>query len=211
MRFLYIILIASFLSGQDQLFEESNLSFAKALAMEKNNDIENAIQIYEKILKEDPFNQPSYFQLKNIYNKNSDYKSAINLINSWLENNPHDLQSELALGEIYFQSQQKEAALKIWERFEQNKLSNKTTYRLLFHTYARFGQINRMESLVKKGRTRFKEPHFFAIDLANYYQSRQTFDRSLNEYLILIFNQPQFLRYATDRILIMSDDTTIIS
>ena len=208
MRFLYIILIARFLSGQDQLFEERNLSFAKALAMEKNNDIENAIQIYEKILKDNPFNQPSYFQLKNIYNKNSDYKSAINLINSWLENNPHDLQSELALGEIYFQSQQKEAALKIWERFEQNKLSNKTTYRLLFHTYARFGQINQMESLVKKGRTRFKEPHFFAIDLANYYQSRQTFDRSLNEYLILIFNQPQFLRYATDRILIMSDDTT---
>ena len=114
MRFLYIILIARFLSGQDQLqlFEERNLSFAKALAMEKNNDIENAIQIYEKILKDDPFNQPSYFQLKNIYNKNSDYKSAINLINSWLKNNPHDLQSELALGEIYFQSQQKETAIK---------------------------------------------------------------------------------------------------
>ena len=208
MRFFYLILIIGVSFGQNQIFEERNLSFTKAMAMEKNNDLENAIQIYKNILEDDPFNQPSYFQLKNIYNKKSDYESAINLINNWLKNNPDDLQSELALGEIYFQNQQKETALKIWGEFEKNKLSNKTTYRLLFHIYARFGQVSKMESLVRKGRARFKEPHFFAIDLANYYQSRQTFDRSLNEYLILIYNQPQFIRYATDRILVMSDDTT---
>ena len=67
-----------------------------------------------------------------------------------MKNNPNDLQSELALGEIYFQNQQKDTALKIWKEFGENKLSNKTTYRLLFHTYARFGQVNEMESLVKE-------------------------------------------------------------
>ena len=69
------------------------------------------------------------------------------------------------------------------------------------------GKLMKWNHWLRKGRSRFKEPHFFAIDLANYYQSRQTFDRSLNEYLILIFNQKQFLSYATDRILVMSDDT----
>jgi len=208
MKFFYIILITSILFGQNQMFKEKNLSFVKAMAMEKNNDIDNAIQIYKSILNDDPFNQPSYFQLKNIYNKKSDYESAISLTNNWLKNNPNDLQSELSLGEMYFQNQQKDTALKIWKEFGENKLSNKTTYRLLFHTYARFGQVNEMELLVKEGRSRFKEPHFFAIDLANYYQSRQTFDRSLNEYLILIFNQKQLLSYVTDRILVMSDDTS---
>jgi tetratricopeptide (TPR) repeat protein len=65
-----------------------------------------------------------------------------------------------------------------------------------------------MESLAQEGRERFDEPHLFAIDLANYYQSRQTYDRSLREYLTLIRYQKQYLRYTTDRILIMSDDTT---
>ena len=120
--------------------------------MEQNNDIDNAIQIYNRILKDDPFNQPSYFQLKNIYNKKNDYESAINLINNWLVNNPNDLQSELALGELHFHNQQKDLALRIWKDFQKNKLSNKTTYRLLFHTYARFGQVDEMESLVKGGR-----------------------------------------------------------
>ena len=63
-----------------------------------------------------------------------------------------------------------------------NKLSNKTTYRLLFHNYARFGLVKQMELLANKGRINFEEPHFFAIDLANYYQSRQTFDRALNAF-----------------------------
>ena len=44
--------------------------------------------------------------------------------------------------------------------------------------------------------------------LANYYQSRQAYDRALRELIILIQNQKQYLRYATDRILIMSDDTS---
>ena len=51
MRFFYIILIARFLFGQDQIFEERNLSFAKALAMEKNNDIENEFKYMKRYLR----------------------------------------------------------------------------------------------------------------------------------------------------------------
>ena len=49
MKFFYIILITSILFGQNQMFKEKNLSFVKAMAMEKNNDIDNAIQIYKSI------------------------------------------------------------------------------------------------------------------------------------------------------------------
>ena len=208
MKFFYLILILCGLSAQNNNIKEEQLLFSKAMAMEQNNNTDNAINIYKSILRKDPFHQPSYFQLKNIFTNQNDYESAIDLINNWLVNNPHDLQSELALGAIYFQSQQQNVALKIWGKFENNKLSNKTTYRLLFHTYARFGLVKQMELLANKGRINFEEPHFFAIDLANYYQSRQTFDRALNEYMVLIINQSQFLRYTTDRILVMSNDTT---
>ena len=63
-----------------------------------------------------------------------------------------------------------------------------------------------MESIALEGREKFNEPHFLSIDLASYYQSRQTFDRALNELMILMLYQKQYIRYATDRILIMSDD-----
>jgi len=176
------------------------------MRFERSGDILKAKDIYSKILNNQPTHQPSFFQLKNIYSKNNNIESGIELINQWLLYNPTDYQTMLSLGEFYFKNQEKTKANEIWDDFRDNKLSNKTMYRLLFHTYVKFGQTESMEFLSEKGRKEFNEPYFLAIDLANYYQSRQSYERSLQELMILIRHQKQYLRYATDRILLMSDD-----
>ena len=206
---LAIILIIIFtikLNGQIQVIPEGESAFIQATKIERSGNIEDAEKIYKRILLNQPSHQPSYFQLKNIYKKNGDSKSGIILIETWLINNPNDHQSQLALGEFYFRNQQQDKAIEIWTDFRETKLINKTMFRLLFHTYVKFGQTESMESIALKGREKFNEPHFLSIDLASYYQSRQTFDRALNELMILMLYQKQYIRYATDRILIMSDD-----
>ena len=206
---LAIILIIIFtikLNGQIQVIPEGESAFIQATKIERSGNIEYAEKIYKRILLNQPSHQPSYFQLKNIYTKNGDSKSGIILIETWLINNPNDHQSQLALGEFYFRNQQQAKAIEIWTDFRETKLINKTMFRLLFHTYVKFGQTESMESIALKGREKFNEPHFLSIDLASYYQSRQTFDRALNELMILMLYQKQYIRYATDRILIMSDD-----
>ena len=206
---LAIILIINFtikLNGQIQVIPEGESAFIQATKIERSGNIEDAEKIYKRILLNQPSHQPSYFQLKNIYTKNGDSKSGIILIETWLINNPNDHQSQLALGEFYFRNQQQAKAIEIWNDFKETKLINKTMFRLLFHTYVKFGQTESMESIALKGREKFNEPHFLSIDLASYYQSRQTFDRALNELMILMLYQKQYIRYATDRILIMSDD-----
>ena len=208
MKHLWPLLIIVQLTAQIEVLPEGQAAFVQAMAMEQSGNLDGAIQIYNQILNGDPNNQPAYFQLKNIYSKTGDPASGIPLIKNWMKNHPENLQSELTLGEFYFRNQEQEKALEIWRHFRKTKLTNQTTYRLLFHTYIRFGQTEAMESLVRDGRDQFNEPHFLAIDLANYYQSRQTYDRSLREYLTLIRHQKQYLRYATDRILLMSDDST---
>ena len=208
MKHLWPLLIIVQLTAQIEVLPEGQAAFVQAMAMEQSGNLDGAIQIYNQILNGDPNNQPAYFQLRNIYSKTGDPASGIPLIKNWLKNHPEDLQSELTLGEFYFRNQEQEKALEIWRHFRKTKLTNQTTYRLLFHTYIRFGQTEAMEFLVRDGRDQFNEPHFLAIDLANYYQSRQTYDRSLREYLTLIRHQKQYLRYATDRILLMSDDST---
>ena len=206
---LAIILIIIFtikLNGQIQVIPEGESAFIQATKIERSGNIEYAEKIYKRILLNQPSHQPSYFQLKNIYTKNGDSKSGIILIETWLINNPNDHQSQLALGEFYFRNQQQGKAIEKWNDFRETKLINKTMFRLLFHTYVKFGQTESMESIALEGREKFNEPHFLSIDLASYYQSRQTFDRALNELMILMRYQKQYIRYATDRILIMSDD-----
>lgn len=211
LKFAAFISTVSFflpVNAQDQIFEEAEPRFIQAMKLERMGNVDQAAEIYQKILTKTPNHQPSYFQLKNIYNKNGEFSLGIQLIKSWLQLHPSDHQSELSLGEFYFRDQQQENALKIWKNFEAERLSNKTMFRLLFHTYVKFGQTDSMELLSLKGREKFKEPYFLAIDLANYYQSRQSYDRALRELMILVQHQKQYMRYATDRILIMSDDTT---
>ena len=196
------------LHGQIEVIPEGESAFIQAMKMERSGNTENAEKIYKKILENQPSHQPSYFQLKNIYSINGDLESGIMLIEAWLISNPNDHQSELALGEFYYRNQEQSKAIEIWNKFSETKLNNKTMFRLLFHTYVKFGQTNSMELLSLKGRTKFEEPFFLAIDLANYYQSRQTFDRALRELMILVRHQKQYMQYATDRILIMSDDNS---
>ncbi len=206
MKILIYIIASSVMIGQIKVIPQGKTAFTQAMAMERAGNISEAKSIYAKILEDNPKHQPSFFQIRSIFTREADYDSAILLVKSWLKNNPNDLQSILTLGEYYFRDQQKDKALEIWEEFYQTKLDNKTTYRLLFHTYARFGQVIAMEKLAQVGREVFSEPHLFAIDLANYYQSRQTYNRSLREYMILVEHQKQYLQYITDRILVMSDD-----
>ena len=207
-NFLIILSLINLIFAQRNVGIESQSLFLQAMRMERSGDILNAEKIYKNILNSEPTHQPSFFQLRNIYSKNNDLESGIQLIEGWLKNNPTDYQSMLSLGEFYFKNQKRTKANEIWDDFSRNNLSNKTMYRLLFHTYIKFGQTNSMELLAIKGREEFNEPYFLAIEIANYYQSRQAFGRSLEELMLLIRHQKQYLRYATDRILIMSDDTT---
>ena len=192
-----IVLLFTLVYSQSNLLLENQSLFLQAISFERSGDILNAEKIYKKILNNQPTHQPSFFQLKNIYSKNNNLESGIELIALWLKNNPTDYQSMLTLGEFYFKNQEKTKAVDIWNDFKKNKLTNKTMYRLLFHTYVKFGQSESMELLSEKGRQEFSEPHFLAIDLASYYQSRQAFDRSLRELMLLIQHQEQYLRYAT--------------
>ena len=207
-NFLIIFSLINLIFAQRNVGIESQSLFLQAMRMERSGDILNAEKIYKNIINSEPTHQPSFFQLRNIYSKNNDLESGIQLIEGWLKNNPTDYQSMLSLGEFYFKNQKRTKANEIWDDFSRNNLSNKTMYRLLFHTYIKFGQTNSMELLASKGREEFNEPYFLAIEIANYYQSRQAFGRSLEELMLLIRHQKQYLRYATDRILIMSDDTT---
>ena len=206
MKILLFILTFNQIIEQTKIISQDKTAFNQARIMERSGEVSDAKLIYKKILEQNPSHQKSYLQLRNIHTQEGDYDAGIVLVKNWLINNPDDLQSELMLGEFYFRNQQKSEALETWENFSKTKLSNKTTFRLLFHTYARFGQVELMETLTSEARTTFNEPYLFAIDLANYFQSRQTYIRSLNEYMTLIEYQKQYLQYTTDRILMMSDN-----
>lgn len=181
-------------------------SLQNALLMERKGDLKEAQKIYKSILTTKPKNRRAYTQLKNIYKQIGDYMSAAELINNWLQHSPHDLQQHVELGEIFFTSGNEKEAGEVWNNFIAEYGQNSSVYRMLIHTYSRMGLTEKMRNMVRYGRERFNDPAFMALDLGNYYQSRQHIANAVSEFLIYAKHNPKQFKLINDKILIMSDD-----
>ena len=201
-----IIISCSILLGQITVMPQGRDLIQNALLMERRGDIERARTFYEDMLRENPGNRQAYQRLKEILKRTGELDSAAQLVEVWIGLNPNDLQAYIELGEIVFLKKDKIRAAKIWHDFEITYGTNKSIYRMLVHTFSRLGLTEEMERLVKRGRSKLGQKDMLALDLANYYYSRQTYDRALDEYLIYIIEHPQQEKLVTDRVLLMSDD-----
>ena len=201
-----IIISYSILLGQITVMPQRRDLIQNALLMERKGDIERARTLYEDMLRENPGNRQAYQRLKEILKRTGELDSAAQLVEVWIDLNPNDLQAYIELGEIVFLKKDKLRATKIWHDFEMTYGTNKSIYRMLVHAFSRLGLTEEMERLVKRGRSKLGQKDMLALDLANYYYSRQTYDRALDEYLIYIIEHPQQEKLVTDRVLLMSDD-----
>ena len=201
-----IIISYSILLGQITVMPQRRDLIQNALLMERKGDIERARTLYEDMLRENPENRQAYQRLKEILKRTGELDSAAQLVEVWIDLNPNDLQAYIELGEIVFLKKDKISAAKIWHDFEMTYGTNKSIYRMLVHAFSRLGLTKEMERLVKRGRSKLGQKDMLALDLANYYYSRQTYDRALDEYLIYIIEHPQQEKLVTDRVLLMSDD-----
>jgi len=201
-----IIISYSILFGQITVMPQGRNLIQNALLMERKGDIERARTLYEDMLRDNPGNRQAYQRLKEILKRTGELDSAIQLVEVWIDLNPNDLQAYIELGEIVFLKKDKIRATKIWNDFEITYGTNKSIYRMLVHTFSRLGLTEEIERLVKRGRSKLGQKDMLALDLANYYYSRQTYDRALDEYLIYIIEHPQQEKLVTDRVLLMSDD-----
>ena len=196
----------SILFAQITVIPQGRDLIQNALLMERKGDIERARNLYEDMLKENPGNRQAYQRLKEILKRTGELESAAQLVEVWIDLNPNDLQAYIELGEIVFLKEDKIRAAKIWHDFETAYGTNTSIYRMLVHTFSRLGLTEEMEELVKRGRSKLGQIDMLALDLANYYYSRQTYDRALDEYLIYIIEHPHQEKLVTDRVLLMSDD-----
>ena len=201
-----IIISYSILLGQITVMPQRRDLIQNALLMERKGDIERARTLYEDMLRENPGNRQAYQRLKEILKRTGELDSAAQLVEVWIDLNPNDLQAYIELGEIVFLKKDKISATKIWHDFEMTYGTNKSIYRMLVHAFSRLGLTEEMERLVKRGRSKLGQKDMLALDLANYYYSRQTYDRALDEYLIYIIEHPHQEKLVTDRVLLMSDD-----
>lgn len=208
-RALVILLLIATVSAQQTVrpnVASDKTAFRRAIKLERSQQTDEAIQIYEDLLEVNPKNSQAYTQLKSLLRRLKKYQELEVLIQSRLEVYPQDIQSMAELGEVFLLMGNESAAVDHWEQIVAENQSSKTGFRVVLQEYIRHGMKDRMDKLVAHGRETFGEADLFSLELAGFYSRKQDFNNAAIEYLTYLQYNPKQFKSVSRQILRMSDN-----
>ena len=206
-RFL-IILLAFYIvpyksNGQNNLATINTIKTAQML--ERRGDIEGAIAIYEDILIKNPKHRQSIKNLKSIYLKNLMYDRGIQFIRGLMAIDPNDVRTYCELGELYFLNKQKKEANQIWYAGLNKFKYNRSFYRIMLSTLAKYNLGEDLSNIIKKGRENFGQS-FLSYEVGTHSQSIGDYDTAMDEFITHLINEKSYQSIIERKILLMSDE-----
>ena len=206
-RFL-IILLAFYIvpyksNGQNKLATMNTIKTAQML--ERKGDIEGAISIYEDILIKNPKHRQSIKNLKSIYLKNLMYDRGIQFIRGLMAIDPNDVRTYCELGELYFLNKQKKEANQIWYAGLNKFKYNRSFYRIMLSTLAKYNLGEDLSNIIKKGRENFGQS-FLSYEVGTYSQSIGDYGTAMDEFITHLINEKSYQSIIERKILLMSDE-----
>ncbi len=132
-RALVILLLVATVSAQQTVrpnVASDKTAFRRAIKLERSQQTDEAIQIYEDLLEVNPKNSQAYTQLKSLLRRLKKYQELEILIQSRLEVYPQDIQSMAERGEVFLLMGNESAAVDHWEQIVAENQSSKTGFRV---------------------------------------------------------------------------------
>ncbi len=193
--------------GQDKIPTINTIKTAQLL--ERKGDIEGAISIYKDILTRNPKHRQSIQNLKSIYLKNFMYDRGIQFIRGLITKEPNDVRTYCELGELYFLNKQKKEANVIWYAGLNKFKYNRSFYRIMLSTLAKYNLGEDLSSFIKKGRENFGQS-FLSYEFGTYSQSIEDYDNAMDEFITHLINEKNYQSIIERKILLMSDEEEAI-
>ena len=205
-----LIIIFSFnllLKGENQQLIKSSIKTAKML--EKKDQFNSAISIYTDLLIKNPTDRQVLRNLKLIYKKQNLYLEAIKFFELRIINFPNDFNNYSTLGEFLYLNNQKLEAKSIWDSAIIKFNNQRSFYREILSIYSKFGLDEEIQNLLSYGRSQF-HTSFLSYEAGIYYQTKGAYDKSMDQYLLNLLNEPEQNGIIERRILLMSDEESAI-
>ena len=177
--------------------------------LERRNDVEGALAIYSDLYIKNPRNHSVIRQLRTLYRKHRKYEEGIIFLRTQLKNQPNDIQTYIELGEFHFLNDEIKDAKSVWAGGINQFKNNRSYYRMMVSIYGRYNLDKELDHLLTIGREIFG-PTFLTYEAGTFYQSRQVYDKAMDEYLLNLKMDPRRIGMIQRSILNMSDDSDAI-
>ncbi len=166
-----------------------------------NSDFDNAIKSFNEVLKLDPNNAASMYQLSTIYFQYGQAADAMEYIKNAVRIEPQNFYYQLLYADIFTYNGYFDKSADVYERLlSENKNNEEIYYRLAFN-YEKGGRLNDAINTMKRLREIVGNDEGVLFELQRLYSTNNQFDEAIEitQQLISIDPQnPTYLRYLSE-------------
>ena len=182
---IFVVLLLNIISIAQQNPFDMN-QFMLAEAYEQQGNYAKAIEIIEKLYKNDSQN-PNYFnKLINLYISSRNYESAIKLLEARIKMFPQDPTNYGQLGSVYYMMGDYDKAKEIWEIPLKKADRNNFAFRIIANYAIERRAFETAIEILTRGKDASDDPTIYAFDLGELYSLTMQYENATKEYCELL-------------------------
>jgi len=193
MLFRSIILCLLFTTTAAVSFAQQAGSFQYANQLLQQGNYEEALEIYQQILHQNPDNVPVIERKTSTLVRLKRYEEAVKLLSGFIERNAGYPNLTVKVGEIYHIQGERDKALAWWDQIIEDNKQNVQVYRLVAETMVERREHERAAYLYRDAREVMQNDQMFGFDIAQNFTAAGNYEETMREYSHLLTVNPGFI------------------
>ncbi len=204
----FIINFASFPALPRQILNQNQKSHLLQLArnFEARSQFEQALEIYERLWKDEPANINYYRGVKNNLIRLSRFDEAEKNIKKMIKMNSSII-IMVDLADIYFKKENKKEALDIWNSVINQNPKNQSAYQIVASSLRSNLLYDEAIEIYQQGQRALNNESLFLIEMANLYRARGDYISTVEFYLKYLEFYPKQYSFVETNVTSLSDDS----
>jgi len=198
--FVMLVFSNSLQAQENQLNLENKYQLARNY--EQAGDYSRAESIYIDLLKIQPWNQTYIIALNNLYLQFKKYDQSIKLLENSLKLNVNDVNAYGLLGTTFYVMGRQNDAFNTWNKGLEINAGNQINYRIIANYALENRAFDKAIEYLLRGKEKSSDPKIFSYDLANIYAANMQYNLAVDEFCLLVINDPLQLEVVKNRIAI---------
>jgi len=182
-------------------YAQSNLNnkYRLAKTYEQAGDFNKAKELYQELVKAEPYNNQFSNSLNEIYLKLKEYDQSIDLLEERIIQSPYDVSQYGMLGSTYYIVGDTKNAFSIWEKGISANKGSSVNYRIIANYAIQNRAFEKAIEFLEEGKKISNDPKSFSFELSQIYSATMNFEKAADEYCFILQEIPQQLEYAKGR------------
>ena len=208
---IFVILGLSFVFtfGQTRSGENAQL-YKRARSLEQAGLVEEAIDLYEQLIKNDPKSNQYFNTYKRFLKNTGNQEKILDLAYNYYQHNKKDPSAYYEWINALIMNQDDEWKPQV-ELFIDKHFTNKNLMRQILYAMYTGGLSHELKPVIEKIRTLTKTPSFLSRELGDIYFMRMDYQSGIAEFLLFLEQNPKDFKYISDKVMAIPAEDYVVN